>query len=177
MKNKFYKIIKLLVKDENITYKIIKLINSFHKKYNNEELKLCLVKVLIIFIYNNNENSLIFIDVMNYFLKELNSDIRKKILKVFENMNLSKQFLISDYIMDRIVKLNFFLLSDCSNKSFELWYDLLCCISKIRIKTVEVKSSLYNIMLNEIINNKDSSKELFKNVFLIENYIYNNLNS
>ena len=177
MKNKFYKIIKLLVKDENITYKIIKLINSFHKKYNNEELKLCLVKVLIIFIYNNNENSLIFIDVMNYFLKELNSDIKRKILKLFENMNLSKQFLISDYIMDRIVKLNFFLLSDCSNKSFELWYDLLCCISKIRIKTVEVKSSLYSIMLNEIINNKDSSKELFKNVFLIENYIYNNLNS
>lgn len=178
LNKKFNKIFSMLINDKNKKNKLLKLLNTFYEQNKNEEITLCLIKMLIINIYTDSNNFDLSYNIINFIVFRLDKKIKIKLLKIISNFNLSKQFYLSDKLIKQISLNTTLFLKKPSNDKFNIIYNLLHELKKINLKYIENKCIIYNFCITDLIKSNNISKKnsnnIFKNIVLnINKFILN----
>nr|QFG74282.1 MAG: hypothetical protein [Megaviridae environmental sample] len=170
---RFDKIFTMLIDNVNDKDKLINLLDKLYCKIKNEELILCLIKILIIIIYKNIDNLIKANTILYFIINDLDINTVNKILNFFKNIDLSKQFLISDKILEQISLNSLYLLENCDNDIFKVWYKILSKTKNVKIKSLNIKCVIYTTIIKDLhkFKNTTDSLKYIDNTYTILNNI------
>lgn len=146
IKRKFKKIFKVFL-DNNRTNKILYLLQKLYdNKTLSKELVLNLIKGLIIIFYIDNSFFDLYFEILDYFDKKMDNKIKTSIIKCIKKLDLSLQFDLEEYYVDKVIVYTNNLLSMVTryniNIIFNIWIIIIEQIKKIKLNK-ENKILLY----------------------------------
>lgn len=181
IKRKFTKIFKMFL-DEKKSNELIKILQTLYKKkILSKELILNLVKGLVIIFYIDNKYYELYFEILYHFLNNMNEPKQKQIINSLSKVNLSLQFELEEYYIDKVIIYTNNLLTMIVNYDIEnileIWSFIITQIRKIKLSK-ELKILLYSQLIKDTINTLNEEKEnsinkIKNNINIIINLIKN----
>lgn len=181
IKRKFKKIFKVFL-DMKKTDKILYLLqNLYNKKILDKELILNLIKGLIIIFYIDQIYFELYYEILDYFYCKMNKELQIKIVNTISRLDLSKQFEIDDYYIDKIIintnNLFALVIKYDINLIFNIWIYVINQVKKNKLNTENkillysrlLKDSIYILRTGKIEN--ESFEKIKNNINIIVNLI------
>ena len=162
--SKFNKIFSMLINNKFKEKQIIKYLQKYYNQIVNEEILLCLIKIIIILIYKNIKNIDNIINILNYLTNNTNSKFKIKMINYISNLNMSKQFNLSEEFIEKLCinSHSLFIKDTQLDLNIQIWFNILISVNKLKINSLELKCSIYNELIKDknIINSKNYKIEL-----------------
>jgi hypothetical protein len=149
IKKKFYKIFKVLIERKKSKKLLLLLDNMYKDDILDEELVLNLIKGLVIIFYIDSHFYELYYEILHYFYNNTDDVFKNKIINTIKYIDLSKQFILDDIIIDKIIinTNNFFIQSLKVNiiTIFNIWSFIIKEIHKTKLSS---ENTVMDISIN-----------------------------
>jgi len=162
IKRKFKKIFKIFL-EEKKSDQLLELLQTLYKdKILSKELILNLVKGMVIIFYIDNLYYELYFEILCYFYYNLSKDKQRAIVNSISKIDLSLQFELDEYYIDKVIIYTNNLLSLVIKYDIEiildLWEYIINQIKKVKTNK-ETKILLYTQLIKDTIVTLDREKE------------------
>lgn len=162
IKRKFKKIFKIFL-EEKKSDQLLELLQTLYKdKILSKELILNLVKGMVIIFYIDNLYYELYFEILCYFYYNLSKDKQRAIVNSISKIDLSLQFELDEYYIDKVIIYTNNLLSLVIKYDIEiildLWAYIINQIKKVKTNK-ETKILLYTQLIKDTIVTLDREKE------------------
>ena len=173
--SKFNKIFSMLINDGLKKTKIISLLQDLYNQIRNEEIILCLIKIIIILIYKDIKNIDNVVYILDYLVYKLENNFKIKMINYISSLKLAKQFTLSEELIESLTINTLNLFMKDINIMIKIWYNILISINKLKIKSLEIKCTIYNQIITDFdfINSTNYKMELSDLILKINQYLIN----
>lgn len=162
IKRKFKKIFNVFLEQEK-TEQLLELLQILYKdKILTKELILNLVKGIVIIFYIDNIYYELYFEILYYFYYNLSKDKQKAIVNSISKIDLSLQFELDEYYIDKVIIYTNNLLSLVVEYDIEIildiWAYIINQIKKVKTSK-ETKILLYTQLIKDVIITLNREKE------------------